>query len=86
MIGSNKKVLHVFDELAARGFTRKTLANVHAPIGIDIGADSPAEIAVSVMAEVFTVLRGATGRPLRETLPENPSEEKIPFLERAHAR
>jgi xanthine dehydrogenase accessory factor len=86
MIGSRKKVLTVFDELAARGFSRESFSQVRAPIGIDISADSPAEIAVSVMAEVFTVLRGANGRPLRESLLGNSGKEKTTLLERAHAR
>lgn len=73
MIGSKKKVLNVFDELAGRGIARERLAAVHAPIGLDIGADSPTEIAVSIMAEVFMVLRGAQGRSLRESLSSNRS-------------
>ena len=77
MIGSRKKVHNVFDELATRGFSREAFAEIRAPIGIDIGADSPAEIAVSVMAEVFKVLRGTNGRPLSESLSRNPGKEKI---------
>ena len=86
MIGSKKKVLNVFDELVTRGFSREAFSEVRAPIGIDIGADCPAEIAVSVMAEVFSVLRGANGRPLSELLSRNPGKEKITIFERAHAR
>ena len=86
MIGSRKKVFQVFDELATRGFSREAFSRIRAPIGIDIGADSPAEIAVSVMAEVFTVFRGTNGRPLSESLSRNPGREKITILERAHAR
>jgi len=77
MIGSKRKVMHVFDELVARGFSREALAEVRAPIGIDIGADSPAEIAVSVMAEVLMVLRRANGRPLCESLLRSLPKEKI---------
>jgi xanthine dehydrogenase accessory factor len=77
MIGSKKKVMQVFDELAARGFSREALTEVRAPIGIDIGADSPAEIAVSVMAEVFMVSRGTSGRPLRASLLRSSRKEKI---------
>jgi xanthine dehydrogenase accessory factor len=77
MIGSKKKVLTVFDELSKRGVSRKALARVRAPIGINIGADSPAEIAVSVLAEVIMVLRGADGRPLCESLPTNRPTQKI---------
>jgi xanthine dehydrogenase accessory factor len=77
MIGSKKKVLTVFDELSRRGVSRKALARVRAPIGMNIGADSPAEIAVSVLAEVIMVLRAADGRPLCESLPTNRLREKI---------
>jgi len=77
MIGSKKKVMQVFDELAARGFSREALTEVRAPIGIDIGADSPAEIAVSVMAEVFMVSRGTSGRPLRASLLRSSRKERI---------
>jgi xanthine dehydrogenase accessory factor len=64
MIGSTRKVTRVFDELRARGVSAEALAKVHAPIGLDIGADSPAEIAVSVLAEVLQVLRGRPGGSL----------------------
>ena len=77
MIGSKKKVLTVFDELSARGVSRLALARVRAPIGMNIGADSPEEIAVSVLAEVIMVLRAADGRPLRESLPGNRQHENI---------
>ena len=58
MIGSTRKVRRVFDELQSAGIGESALATVHAPIGLDIGADSPAEIAVSVIAQVLQVLRG----------------------------
>ncbi len=65
MIGSRKKVRHVFDELKKQGVTDDQLARVYAPIGLDIGADSPSEIAVSVIAEILQVLRGHSGAHLR---------------------
>jgi len=77
MIGSKKKVLTVFDELSKRGISRKLLASVRAPIGLNIGADSPEEIAVSVLAEVIMVLRAADGRPLCESLQTNQQKQKI---------
>ena len=61
MIGSARKVRRVFDELRAGGISDAALATVHAPIGLDIGADSPVEIAVSVVAEVLQVLRRRAG-------------------------
>jgi xanthine dehydrogenase accessory factor len=66
MIGSKRKVDRVFAELRERGVTDTELARVHAPIGLDIGADSPMEIAVSIMAELLKVLRGRTGTHLRQ--------------------
>jgi xanthine dehydrogenase accessory factor len=62
MIGSKKKVRQVFDELKAAGADEKQFARVHAPIGLDLGADSPPEIAVSVMAEILQVMRRASGK------------------------
>jgi xanthine dehydrogenase accessory factor len=57
MIGSSKKVRCVFEQLLESGITRDQLGKVYAPIGLDIGADAPVEIAVSVVAEMLTVLR-----------------------------
>ena len=65
MIGSRRKVLQVFDRLKADGYTADQLATVYAPMGLDIGSDSPAEIAVSVVAEILMILRGRSGRPLK---------------------
>jgi xanthine dehydrogenase accessory factor len=65
MIGSRRKVLQVFDQLKSSGFTSEQLSSVYAPLGLDIGADSPAEIAVSIVAEILMVLRGKSGRPLK---------------------
>jgi len=65
MIGSRKKVLQVYDELKAKGVRPEALARVYAPIGMDIGSDSPAEIAVSVLAEILQVLRKTKGGHLK---------------------
>lgn len=65
MIGSRRKVRRVFDALQAAGIPEEQLARVYAPIGLDIGADSPAEIAISVMAEILKVLRRRSGDHLR---------------------
>jgi xanthine dehydrogenase accessory factor len=64
MIGSRRKVRQVFEDLTARGVSAEQLARVFAPIGLDVGADTPAEIAVSVMAEMLAVLRERNGRSL----------------------
>jgi xanthine dehydrogenase accessory factor len=65
MIGSNRKVQRVYDELRKRGVSEENLKRVYAPLGLDIGADAPAEIAVSVLAEVLAVLRGKSGKNLK---------------------
>lgn len=65
MIGSRKKVLQVYDELKVKGVRKEQLDRVYAPIGLDIGSDTPAEIAVSVMAEILQVLRKAKGAHLK---------------------
>ncbi len=64
MIGSRRRVRGVFDLVKAEGYTGEGLARVHAPIGLDIGAQTPEEIALSVMAEVMKARRGGSGRSL----------------------
>lgn len=66
MIGSRRRVRATFDALLTEGIPRERLKDVHAPIGLDIGGETPAEIAVSVAAELVHHWRGGTGRPLRE--------------------
>lgn len=57
MIGSHKKNRAVFDVLRAEGMTDAQLAQVHAPIGLDIGAETPEEIAVCIAAELIVERR-----------------------------
>ncbi|PYK30031.1 MAG: hypothetical protein DME57_08235 [Verrucomicrobia bacterium] len=64
MIGSRRKVHRVFDALKQAVSVEK-LKDIYAPIGLDIGADSPAEIAVSVIGEILQVLRKRKGGHLR---------------------
>ena len=58
MIGSRKKNATVFQHLEEQGVSTQELKKVHAPIGIDIGAQIPEEIAVSIIAEIIQVRRG----------------------------
>lgn len=66
MIGSARKVQRVFDQLKESGVDEKKLRSVYAPIGLDVNADAPAEIAVSVVAEILAVLRRRSGKHLRD--------------------
>jgi xanthine dehydrogenase accessory factor len=61
MIGSKRKVRTILGQLAADGVPRERLAGVHAPIGLEIGAVTVEEIAVSILAELIAVRRGAGG-------------------------
>jgi len=58
-LGSHRTHARRVERLKAAGFTDAEIARIHAPIGLDIGAVSPAEIALSIMAEITAVLRGA---------------------------
>ena len=59
MIGSKRKVLNVVRELEKEGLSHSVFERIHAPMGLDIGAISPEEIAISVAAEMIAVRRGA---------------------------
>ena len=64
MIGSKVKVRSVFDSLLAKGVAAEKLARVHAPIGLRIGGQTPAEIALSILAEIVAVQHGGDGEPM----------------------
>jgi xanthine/CO dehydrogenase XdhC/CoxF family maturation factor len=57
MIGSKRRVSAVFELLEKEGYGRELFTHVYAPIGLNIGAETPAEIAVSVLAEIISVRR-----------------------------
>ena len=63
LIGSKAKVKRIFDALREEGATPDTLSRVHAPIGLDIGAITPQEIAVSILAELIAVKHGKITEP-----------------------
>lgn len=58
MMGSRRKREVVYNNMRADGISEEKLARVHAPIGLDIGAESPEEIAVSILAEIIQVRAG----------------------------
>ena len=61
MIGSKRKVIGVIKELEKEGLPREAFERVHAPMGLDIGAISPEEIAISVGAEMIAMRRDPEG-------------------------
>lgn len=58
VIGSKVKVKLYFDRLLSSGYTREELLRVHAPIGLDIGSQTPTEIAISVLAQIIAIKNG----------------------------
>ena len=62
-LGSRKTHGKRLERLSAAGFDEAALARIHAPIGLDIGAVSPAEIALAILAEIVSTLRGPRRKP-----------------------
>jgi len=58
MIGSSRKIGLIKNRLAEKGVPAELLDRVYAPIGLDIGAETPAEVAVSILAELVAVVKG----------------------------
>jgi xanthine dehydrogenase accessory factor len=71
LIGSKRKIIKIFSDLREQGVSSEQLNRVHAPIGLNLGAVTPAEIAVSISAEIIAVRRGSldqkTVAPMRLT-------------------
>ncbi|HEY3117020.1 MAG TPA: XdhC/CoxI family protein [Chloroflexota bacterium] len=64
VIGSRRRVETVLRKLAGEGYERERLSAVYAPIGLDIGSETPEEIALSIIAEIIAARRGGTGHSL----------------------
>jgi xanthine dehydrogenase accessory factor len=64
LIGSKRRTNIVLERLREAGVDERLLREVRAPIGLDIGAVSPQEVALSVLAEIVMHRRGGTGKPL----------------------
>ncbi len=85
-VGSQKRIRLICQVLEQQGISIEQLTCFHAPIGLDIGALTPPEIAVSICAELIKVYRGGTGLPLSHTKKPSSvkSSEKSPA--KSHAR
>lgn len=55
MIGSRRKRTMIYNALIKDGFPPESLATIHSPIGLDIGAETPEEIAIAIVAELIAV-------------------------------
>jgi xanthine dehydrogenase accessory factor len=64
LMGSQRKVGLVFKALQEEGVGEEQLARVYAPVGLDLGAETPEEIALSIMAEMIMLRQGGEGQSL----------------------
>ncbi|HBZ10575.1 MAG TPA: hypothetical protein DEO65_11935 [Bacillus bacterium] len=78
MIGSRRRISGVFEQLKDE-FTDHNFTNIYSPVGLDIGGQTPAEIAVSIMAEILKVKNRKSGKSLKEKIP---SYSQLKFRER----
>jgi xanthine dehydrogenase accessory factor len=65
LLGSRRKTLMIYQRLLQEGIPMDRLKQVHAPIGLDIGALTPEELAVSIMSEIIMARRGGKGGTMR---------------------
>ncbi len=65
LMGSVRKTLLIFKNLLSKGYSKQTLEKIYAPIGLNIGAITPEEIAISIMSEIIMIRRGGTGNPMK---------------------
>ena len=68
LLGSRRKTKILFDTLEKEGIERTHFQRVHAPVGLEIGSESPEEIAVSIAAELVAIRKNLDVKPLREAL------------------
>jgi xanthine dehydrogenase accessory factor len=68
VLGPKKKLQRMLDDLGSDGIVpgEKQLALIHGPVGLDIGAETAEEIAVSIVAEISTVLHRRSGASLKD--------------------
>jgi xanthine/CO dehydrogenase XdhC/CoxF family maturation factor len=68
LLGPRRRTERILDDLARGGLpiTEAMRSRLHAPVGLDIGADAPEEVALSIVAEMRALLSGRDARPLRD--------------------
>ena len=65
LLGSRRKTILIYQRLVELGISPERLKEVHAPIGLNIGALSPEELAVSILSEIIMYRQGGSGGPMR---------------------
>lgn len=80
LISSHHRASLVLDYLAANGVAAEKLARVCAPAGIDLGAATPEEIALSIVSQMVAWRRGGTGLPRKLKPADNAEDERSPIV------
>jgi xanthine/CO dehydrogenase XdhC/CoxF family maturation factor len=80
LLGPRKRGERILRDLRNAGatFADAELERLHSPVGLDLGAETPEEVALSIIAEIRAVLAGRDGRPLRER--NQPIHDETPTL------
>jgi len=65
VIGSRRRWLTTVKALKAKGMSEEKIARVHSPMGLELNAETPEEIAVSIMAEILMLKDKGTGKPMK---------------------
>lgn len=78
MIGSRRRVKGLRDLLAEEGYDSEKIAQMHAPIGVMIGAVTPAEIAVSILAQIIECRRASVTDSQSDVLPQTNTDLAVP--------
>jgi len=65
LLGSKRKNLMIFRDLLKNGISPDRIREINAPVGLNIGALTPEELAVSIMAEIIKCIRGGDGKPMK---------------------
>lgn len=65
MMGSRRHTGHIYDRLASSGSSDQQMARIYTPVGLDLGAETPEEIALSVLSQIVAVRRGGSALPLK---------------------
>lgn len=68
IIGSKRRWAETVKQLLNNGFTREDLSRVHSPIGLELNAETPEEIAVSILAEILMIQKSGTGKIMKEKI------------------
>jgi xanthine/CO dehydrogenase XdhC/CoxF family maturation factor len=82
LLGPKKRAAKILADLKSQGhaFADEQLARLHAPVGLDLGAETPEEVALSIIAEIRATLARRDGRPLRER--DRPIHDSPPAITR----